>query len=319
LAADDAIQDELSVAADDYRRSTMATLRIAFLSSAVLEFFAALAVAIVAIYVGFSLLGFYQVGPAGELTLFSGLWLLMLAPEFFQPLRDFAQRYHEHAEAQAAASAWQKTLASPPVSSLETRLAAGVENLSFAYLGQQTPLFTGFNLTLGQRGLVAITGPSGTGKSTLLKLLAGLLPATQGQIYGPPSIYLAQHPWLVAGSIEKNLRLAHGHGNSDDFAQVLEQVGLWSRLAPHGGLACRIGERGEGLSGGEAQRLALARCLLSPPRLILLDEPTAMIDDESAQIVRDQLRKLADQGHLVVVATHDRALQRLADHQVTLS
>ncbi|MCA8933753.1 MAG: thiol reductant ABC exporter subunit CydD, partial [Rhodospirillaceae bacterium] len=321
----------LAGAADRVRRETMAVLRIAFLSTAVLELFAALGVAMVAVHVGFELLGLTDFGTWGApLTLAQGLLVLMLAPDFFQPLRDFGAAYHDRADAEAvaleAASLLGRHRASilgrgagavPPEAAPAIRLA-GVD---FAY-GEGRPVLEGVDLEIRPGSRVAITGPSGAGKSTVLGLIAGFLGPDAGNIEaaGRPLdaasadawrariAWIGQRPHFVAGSLRANLGLYGAAAEGAELARALTVANAAEVVdaAPRG-LATAIGETGHGVSGGEARRLALARAALAPGRdVVLADEPTAELDPETAAVVADGLMELAD-GRTLVVATHDEA------------
>lgn len=318
-------------AAERYRAVTMRTLRIAFLSSAVLEFFASVAIAVVAMYIGFGLLGYIDYGPAPQLTLFSGLLILLLAPEFFQPLRTMAQSYHDRAAALAAADVMAE-LQSAEAGSVqdEDRIAGdphgiSIERLALDYPGRGRVLHD-LSLTVARGAVVAITGPSGSGKSSLLHCLAGFVPVSEGSIHifarqpgQQPIAWLGQRPWLVHGSWAENLRLTAPQAEHDAMLQAIEAVGLGALLAAQPqGLNTPLGEGGRGLSGGQAQRLALARVWLSKAELVLLDEPTASLDAHSEAEVITALRALADSGKTLIVATHHPAVLALADHRCLL-
>lgn len=317
--------DEVARAADDYRRRSMRTLRVAFLSSAVLEFFAAMAIAVVAIYIGFALLGFIEFGPAPQLTLFSGLFILLLAPEFFQPLRNLAQHYHDRAAALAAGDILLGLLRQPAaatpvtVSSADNQTAIQLTGVSVSYPGRGRVLGP-LSLAVAAGQFVVIGGPSGAGKSTLLQLVAGFITPDGGHCQQPGSFaWLDQRPFLLHGSVADNLRLAAATASDDALYAALREVGLtdWLERQPHG-LATPVDERGSGLSGGQAQRLALARVFLSAAPLVLLDEPTAHLDAPSEAHVLRALQALAAQGRTLIVASHHAAVRELADRLLEL-
>lgn len=318
--------EEVAAAADGYRVHTMATLRVAFLSSAVLEFFASVAIAVVAIYVGFGLLGYITVGPAGELTLFSGLFVLMLAPEFFQPLRNLAQHYHDRAAAVGAATEIQALLdlAPPaPVASVDPALAPGalcLEDVGLAY-PVRGRVVGPLSLTVEPGETVVLQGASGSGKSSLLRALGGFEPLSEGGIRrGPGAVsWLGQRPFIMRGTIRENIRLGQPGADDQRVEAAARQAGVadFARLLP-GGLDTLVGERGQGLSGGQAQRVALARLFLSAASLALLDEPTAGLDAESEAAVLAALRHLASSGRTLVIATHQPAIVSRADRVLVL-
>lgn len=328
-AATVSVQD----AAERYRAVTMRTLRIAFLSSAVLEFFASVAIALVAMYIGFGLLGFIQFGPSAQLSLFSGLFILLLAPEFFQPLRSLAQSYHDRAAALGAADIMaalqlesvDHDSGSTPVASADAKII-GVRDLVLEFPGRGRVL-NGITLEIVRGQVVALIGPSGSGKSSLLHCLAGFVQpdagslSVFGQLPGRQSIaWLGQRPFLIQGSWADNLRLCAPRADAAAMLRAVTAVGLGPLLAEQPqGLETQLGEGGRGLSGGQAQRLALARVWLADVELILLDEPTASLDEQSELEVIDALRSLVGSGKTLVIATHHSALMALADRRVELA
>ena len=318
--------DEVHGAADDYRRLSMRTLRLAFLSSAVLEFFAAVAIAVLAIYIGFGLLGYIDYGPSPQLTLFSGLLILLLAPEFFQPLRTLSQHYHDRASALGAADALVALL-NIPLSNAGGRRQRGGEGGALWMAGASVS-FAGRGRVLGPLDLqvatgqcVAVVGPSGAGKSTLLQLIAGFVDSDAGRLATPVGeiAWMDQRPLLIHGSLADNLRLVAPQANVDAMHQALTQAGLGELLAAlPAGIDTPLGERGAGLSGGQAQRLALARVFLSPASLVLLDEPTASVDDATEAIIIQALKALQQEGRTLILATHHPALMAMADRVISL-
>lgn len=326
--------DEVFTAADDYRQRSMRTLRLAFLSSAVLEFFASVAIAVVAIYIGFGLLGYISFGPADELTLFSGLFILLMAPEFFQPLRTLSQHYHDRAAALGAADGLVKLLKRPcpaetgPVEVPEQHAGkAGGSRISIEGAWVSYPergrVLGPLDLAVEPGECLAVVGPSGTGKSTLLHLLAGFVSVDEGRCEVAPASPIAwmdQRPWLVKGSLADNLRLAAPDADDKRLHEAVRLAGLGPLVdAFPEGLETQLGERGLGLSGGQGQRLALARVFLSGAPLVLLDEPTASLDAETEAQVIESLRWLIDQGRTLILATHHPALIAMADRVLTLN
>ncbi|SFU30443.1 thiol reductant ABC exporter subunit CydD [Halomonas korlensis] len=321
---------EVQYAADHYRRLSMRTLRLAFLSSAALEFFASVAIAVVAIYVGFGLLGYITYGPSTELTLFTGLLVLLLAPEFFQPLRSLSQHYHDRAAALGAAEGMVSLLAMPVdpqrLPGAETPptppgVLVSLASATLTYPGRGAILGP-LDLTVRPGDILVVTGASGAGKSSLLQLLAGFVDPARGRRCVTPGLRFAwmdQRPLLIQGSLADNLRLSAPDVADEAMQAALERAGLAELLAvlPEG-LATSLGERGVGLSGGQAQRLALARIFLSSAPLVLLDEPTAHLDADTEAAIIDALRELASEGRALVVATHHPALMRLANQRIDL-
>ncbi len=321
----DAAGQEVAEAADGYRRLSMRVLRVAFLSSAVMEFFSAVAIGLVAIYVGFALLGFLDFGPAGQLTLFSGLFVLLLAPEYFQPLRQFAQSYHDRASAVAAAAALEPLLREPSVPWQEPQpLPADpdpallrLDRVSLRYDPDGPPALDDLSLCVHPGEDVAIVGPSGSGKSTLLALCADFIRPSAGSLArAEPArhfAWIAQQAHLFHGSLRDNVLLGAPPLTSDvKLVAALRSAGLPvdDPTLPRG-LDTPIGEGNRGLSGGQAQRVALARALLSGSRLWLLDEPTSALDPETED---DLLTRVLDharqRGITILLATHHAAVYR---------
>ena len=324
---------------DRYRHITMKTLRVAFLSSAVLEFFSSMAIAVVAIYIGFGLLGYISFGPSPELTLFSGLLILLLAPEFFQPLRTLSQYYHDRAAALGAAAEILTRLNTQPegghkqpVQPAQPAVTAGssdtieLNNVTLGYRSGQ-PLFEGLSLSFPKGSCTALTGPSGGGKSSLLHLLAGFIQPDEGSIslFGkaPGSFsfgWLGQSGFLVTGTWADNLRLTAPDASDIAIETALRTLGLGDLLdSREAGINSPVSEDGQGLSGGQARRLSLARIFVADYDLILLDEPTAGLDSDSEVYVIQALRKLAEAGKTLVFSTHHQALLTLADRVLLVS
>ncbi len=326
--------DGIAEAAEGVRARTLKVLRIAFLSSTVLEFFASVSVAMVALYLGLSYLGMIHLHT--DPTLGIGLFCLLLAPEFYAPLRRLAAHYHDRANALAAVAEAERLLEGLPVAAAATAQLPPPRPLEPA--AAQAPLLRvralalrprgapaavvralDFDLEAGQR--LALVGPSGSGKSTLLEALAGWLPPEQGGIVLRPGVrvgYAGQRPYLFHGSIADNLRLADPTASAARLRAVAEaaQVMRFVEALPEG-LETVIGERGFGLSGGEARRIALARLLLREPDLLLLDEPTAFLD---ADTETELLRTLGGyaRGRSVILATHSALAVDWADAVIAL-
>lgn len=321
----------LLAAAQDLRRRTMAVLRIAFLSSAVLELFAALGVAMVAVYVGFHLLGQIRFGAWGHtLSLGEGFFILLLAPAFFEPLRDLAAVWHDRAAGEAALGQLER-LAPQPANAVDARrsvaapalppgpLELQVRNLGFAH-PERAPVFEDFALHVRPGEHVALVAASGGGKSTLLALLAGLREPQAGEVrIGSVPMnagsaealrrrigWMDQRPHVFAGSLRANVALGRPGVGEADIDAALRLAGLGDLAAARP--AASLGEGGQGLSGGELVRLALARLAVQHEAgLLLVDEPTAHLDGETAAQVTQALLQLA-RGRTLIVATHDPQL-----------
>jgi ATP-binding cassette, subfamily C, bacterial CydD len=330
----DAARDEVAQAADGYRRLSMRVLRVAFLSSAVMEFFSAVAIGLVAIYVGFALLGFLEFGPAGQMTLFSGLFVLLLAPEYFQPLRQFAQSYHDRAGAEAAAGALAPLLQEPPAPPQApaqlppdpAQPLLRLDRVSLRYDPGGPPALDDLTLSVAPGERIAVVGPSGSGKSTLLALCAGFVsPSTGSLALAEPARHFAwmgQRAHLFHGSLRDNLLLGAAPGTPDDeLLTALGAAGLPvdDPTLPQG-LDTPIGEGNRGLSGGQAQRVALARALLSGSRLWLLDEPSSALDPATeADLLGRILLHARERGITVLLATHHEAVYRRLDRVIRLN
>jgi ATP-binding cassette subfamily C protein CydD len=318
-------QQQVWQAADHYRQGTLSVLRLAFLSSAVLELFSVIAIAMIAVYLGFSLLGFFDLGTDG-LTLTIGLFILLLAPEFYLPLRELGVHYHARAQAISAADRIQQILQqTKPVTTANRQqlpknqgISLVLDQVQLSYPDTASPALEqiSFNVTAGQR--LVVVGPSGAGKTSLLKLLLGFAQPTQGQLlvngvcltqldpnYWRQHIaWLGQDPRLFYGSIRSNIAIANPRASAAAIEQAAEfaQVMEFAQHLPEG-LDTPIGEQGLGLSCGQAQRIALARACLKQARLWLLDEPTANLDSYSEDLVLTALDKLSPQTTMISV-TH---------------
>lgn len=323
LDAVDATALRLRTEAESLRTRTMAVLKIAFLSSAVLELFSALGVAMTAVYIGFSLLGEIRFGAwSGGLALSQGLFILLLAPAFFEPLRELSAVWHDRASGEAALKALdgladegmrlpyeESAEATTVVQAFNIRL----ENIGFRYRSDQEPVLNGFNLDIAAGEHVALLGASGTGKSTLLSLTAGLAPCGEGQVLiGGTAIdrakmaWIGQNPHIFAGTISGNVALGRPGITKDRVSEALDLAKLAGVAKAYGHRP--LGEAGIGLSGGEALRLAIARAACDPNiRIILADEPTAHLDAESAADITESLLAFAE-GRTLIVATHDPLL-----------
>ena len=337
----DAEAARVAGASDEVRERTMSVLRIAFLSSAVLEFFAALGVAGLAVYFGLTFLGMLELR-ASALTLEAALFCLLMAPEVYLPMRQLAAHYHDRANARAAvaeidglfdglpevAAAPVAATPSPsPSPSLPASSGFSLRGLRMPVPGRGAiRLEASAGIASGE--WIALTGPSGSGKSTLLETLAGLRPHEGELLFGARPLcdwpaaalrrqvlLIPQRPWLAPGSIADNLRLVRADANREMLARALAAAGLDELVArlPQG-LDTPLGARGHGVSGGQAHRIALARMFLSDAPVLLLDEPTAHLDDASRDRLMAQIAAFA-RGKTLILATHDPAVAAMAGRQ----
>lgn len=337
LAAESYVADEFSERTDTLRSQTMEVLRIAFLSSTVLELFSAIGVAMVAVYVGFALLGELGFGAyATPLTMFEGMLLLLLAPEFFQPLRDMAAAWHDRATGLAVAKEVGEiqqsnatTMVMPNGKSTQLSGTPSLKWSALHFVGEAEFTLPAGEVKAGEA--VALTGPSGVGKSTLIAALGGVLPPTEGRIdvaelrLGPETVeaarnmiaWVPQTPFFFAGPLRDNLTLGGTPARSVEAAlDLASATDIVSRLP--GGLEAKLGENGAGVSGGEARRLLLARAACRGAQIVLADEPTADLDDETAAQVIQALLILRDEGATVIAASHDPRLVSAFDREIAL-
>ena len=333
-------EKQVSASALAYQKRTMSVLTLAFLSGAVLELFASLAIALVAVYLGLGLIGVLPWAKGVVPVPYEGaLFILLLAPEFYAPLRQLGNDYHAKAQAQAAAEALQPLLDAsegkrPSESGIKMDLNAapslqltGVRIMGAE--GRERLAPTSFAVKAGAR--IGIGGASGIGKSSLLQALLGFS-AYEGRIVlngedfaaldkkylQGQSAYLAQTATLLPGSIADNLRLAKAGADEAEMQKVLSEVGLWDVIQrlPNG-LNTPLGERGLGLSGGQQQRLSLAQLLLRDAHFWLLDEPAAHLDEETAAELYRVLGQISC-GKTVLLVSHDLAAVPWLDDVVVL-
>ncbi|MGQ5700501.1 ATP-binding cassette domain-containing protein [Sandaracinobacteroides sp. A072] len=322
FGAGDRIARQMATAGDEVATRTLAVLRVAFVSGGLIEFFAAIAVALVAVYCGFSLLGLLPFPAPETMTLGEAFFALAMAAEFYLPLRRLAAAYHDRQTGEAAEAVVGALPQAPPALPAGDRFSGlGVQGLVVRY--PDGPEIGPASLALGETGLVALTGPTGSGKSTLLAAIGGLRKADAGRIdwaagVAPAIAWSGQRPLILAGTLGENIALAAPCAGEADIRAAAIAAGLGPVLESRpGGLAAPIDWRGAGLSGGERRRIGLARALLSGRPLLLLDEPTADLDRETADALIATIGSIA-RDRAVIVATHDEALARAAGLRVAL-
>jgi ATP-binding cassette, subfamily C, bacterial CydD len=308
-------------AADELARRTLSVLRVALLSSSALEALVTYAVAMAASYIGLVLLGYVHIGWAPTaLGLRSGLFLLLLAPAFFQPFRDLAAAYHDRQDiaavtgtltretGQSGAIADDATRA--PVAMAEPGLAVRACALGLRYPGAAADALRDVDWVVPRGTVAGVAGASGAGKTTLLRLVTGRLAPSSGSIQCEPDgiAWVSQRPYFFQNSIAANLRIARPAASDDELWEALESVGLAEVVSGiPGGLGTQIGWDGAVLSGGQARRLALARSLLCGARMLVLDEPTAHLDPDTEANLVEVIAGLAPQ-RTIVVASHSQAV-----------
>jgi thiol reductant ABC exporter CydD subunit len=316
---------------DRYRRATMSTLRVAFLSALVLELLATISVALVAVSIGLRLVN-------GEIGFRTALLVLILAPEAYLPLRQVGAQYHASVEGLTAAERIFEVVETPlPASGVRTdvpdlaRVTIRLDGVTVRY-GDRAAV-EDVSLTVHPGEVVALTGPSGAGKSTLLSVLLGFVRPSAGRVlvdwtdlaaFDPDAwrariAWVPQRPYLFADTVAGNIRLGRPDATDADVREAARAAGALEFVeALPLGFATPLGEDGAGLSAGQRQRVALARAFLRDAPLLLLDEPTSNLDAESEAAVVEAVRRLAA-GRTVILVAHRPALAALADRTVRVS
>lgn len=331
--------NSIATISDEYRKKTMGILRIAFLSTAALELFATVSVAMIAVYLGLGLLGLVHFGFGGVvITLSSALFILLLAPEFFLPLRQLGTFYHARAEAMGAADAIINILNTPvsvprAITKSHTMIKPPIhlllKNICFEYHNHKK-IIQYFNCDIAFGECIAIAGKSGSGKTTLLNLIAKFIVPHAGNIYvntvdlneinddtwREHIALLHQHPRLFHGTLLDNITISKPQATQAEIDIAINETGMLD-FTQHlsDGLYTKVGEQNLGLSGGQVQRVALARIVLKNTPIVLLDEPTAHLDQFNIDIIIRLLEKWRG-NKTVIMATHDARLMQCADRVI---
>ncbi|WP_114766310.1 heme ABC transporter permease/ATP-binding protein CydD [Vibrio rhodolitus] len=313
-------------ASEVFRSRTMEVLRIAFLSSAVLEFFTSISIALTAVYFGFAFIGELNFGDYGlGVTLFAGMFVLILAPEFYQPLRDLGTFYHAKQQAVGAAESIVEFLETD-VTAVKSGTTAIADNRTITVKATDLEVFSlegkkllgPVTFEINAQQTTALVGPSGAGKTSLVNALLGFLPY-QGSLtingiersdldlanWRQNISWVGQNPLLLHGTIRENITLGKQQVSDQAINEVLEKSFAAEFVHQHG-LDYPISDRSGGLSVGQAQRLALARAMLQNGQFWLLDEPTASLDARSERLVTEGLNQQI-QGKSALIVTHQLA------------
>jgi ATP-binding cassette, subfamily C, bacterial CydD len=345
-------------AATELAQRTAAVLRVAFLASGVLEWVSTFAIGLVAMYVGATLLGYVR-APLLPLHLGAqaGVFVLLLAPAYFAPLRRFAAAYHQRQEALAAAeilaplsrrpAAAERppgagasghgaaTVTAPgtagraPAPAYRSSPGVALQGVTVGFAGRSRPALSDVSVSAAPRTVLGVAGPSGAGKSTLLKVAGGWLRPSEGLVLidGVPAagdsgaaraLLIGQHPYLFSGTLADNIALGQPGASRSRIWAAIEAAQLTSLLGRlPDGLDTVLGERGWSISGGEAQRVALARAFLSDAGFVLVDEPTAHLDAATEAALIGPLSRLLE-GRTALVASHSDAVLGLAGRVIEL-
>lgn len=321
LGAVEAEQESITQVGRALNKATMTVLRRALVAGAVLDVVITLGVAITAIYCGFSLLGYVHIPGSAALTFERALFVLMLAPAYFAPLRDLGSAYHSREQAVAAVAALVNSrLSQRPKTAAVIRHVPRVTLTGVCVGYGSVPVLNSVAAIIPAGTTAVVRGRSGSGKSTLLSAVAGLIQPASGlvQIDGRPpqpgaTSWIGQQTVILPGTLADNLRLGNANVSPSALRDAAERAGLGALIARlPTGLDTPIGEQGWGVSAGEAQRLAIARALLRDAGMWLLDEPTAHLDAKSEAELVSTLAEAA-RGRTLLIATHSPTVAELAD------
>jgi thiol reductant ABC exporter CydD subunit len=319
--------EQIERVSDRYRAATMGTLRVAFLSGAVLELAATLGIALVAVTVGVRLVD-------GGIGFEAGLTVLVLAPELYLPIRNLAAQFHASADGAAVAGRLLDLVEAPPpavrsprrIPAPDLRTASiRLERVSFAYPARRDPVLDGIDLELAAGESVALVGPSGAGKSTLASLLLGLVTPLEGRLlvdgvdlagcdletWRRQLAWLPQRPALLRATVAENICLGDSTATFDRLhaAAALAGADEFVRALPHG-YETVVGDGGRPLSAGQARRIGLARAFLRDAALLILDEPTAHLDRENVEIVADAIDRHRGRCTQLLISHHGELAER---------
>ncbi|MCY8954238.1 thiol reductant ABC exporter subunit CydD [Bacillus cereus] len=318
-----------------YRKATMRTLRVAFLSSFALDFFTSLSIAFVAVGLGIRLID-------GTIILLPALTILILAPEYFLPIKQVGANYHATLDGQIAMEQIEEILQQQKRIQKKDLNEDIVWNASSSLKLQdikvnntesEKAILEGINFTWEGNGAIGVIGESGAGKSTLIDVLAGFLSPSSGKMlvngvevdgstredWQKNIAYIPQQPYIFPLSLKDNIRFYETNATDEEVERVINEVGLRSLVTSlPNGMHERIGEGGRMLSGGQEQRVAMARALLSKKPIILLDEPTAHLDIETEFEIKQAMLRLFN-GKLVFLATHRLHWMKQMDHILILN
>ncbi|HXY72698.1 MAG TPA: thiol reductant ABC exporter subunit CydD, partial [Actinomycetota bacterium] len=330
--------ERIAATGEEYRETTMQVLRVSFLSGSVLDLLATLATALVAVTLGIRLVD-------GAVTLRDALIVLLLTPELYAPLRAVAAQFHASADGLAAAERILDLIDDEPgpasagaAAIADRRLPVPdwdvlrLERVTILRPGRDHPVLDGFDLELRRGEVLALAGPSGCGKSTVASLVVGLLPPDAGDVtvdgasvaaldaeaWRSRVAWLPQRPTLFAGTIRDNIAMGAPAATGRQIQEAAVLAGAHGFIAdlPRG-YETRVGDGGRALSAGELRRVALARALVRDAPLLVLDEPTANLDERSAAHVADTIRGVAA-GRAVLLIEHRADLAAAADRVVRI-
>ncbi|UCZ52593.1 thiol reductant ABC exporter subunit CydD [Bacillus shivajii] len=312
----------------DYREATMTVLKIAFLSSLMLEFISMLSMALVALEVGLRLVVYEQ------LTFFTAFFVLVLVPEFFASLKELGSAFHAGRGSMGAAKKVTAELeeeeqpvvwGEKPLHQEQAELSIQLRNVGFSY-GEGQFALNGVDAVIPPQSEVAIVGKSGSGKTTLLHVISGLVAPSEGEIlingktlfdykekdWFDQLSYISQSPYLFSGTIAENIAIGGtGNHSREQIEKAAEKAGISEMVANlEDGYDTLVGEAGRGLSGGEKQRVALARAFLKQPSIIVFDEPTVGLDLKTEQILQKSMKELSQLSTVITVAHRLHTIKR---------